>query len=71
MSPGPANRASYLAEGTAAGLLFLAGPVAGYFLGKWLSEWLGLGPTPAWIGGGLGLLGAFLHLFRLVARISR
>jgi len=71
VSPGPANRASYLAEGTAAGLLFLAGPVAGYFLGKWLAEWLGLGSAPAWIGAGLGLVSAFAHLFRLVARISR
>jgi hypothetical protein len=71
MVSSPANRASFLAEGTAAGLLFLAAPAAGYFLGKWAERWLGLGSVPAWIGAGLGLAGAFVHLFRLVARISR
>jgi len=64
-------RPSLLAEGTAAGLAFLASPVAGYFLGKWLGEWAGLGLAPAWIGAALGLAGAFVHLFRLVARITR
>jgi hypothetical protein len=63
--------ASFLAEGTSAGLLFLASPVAGYLLGKWVGAWLGLGRIPAWAGAALGLAGAFLHLFRLVARISR
>jgi hypothetical protein len=60
-----------VAEGTAAGLMFLAAPAAGYFLGKWLGEWLGLGPVPAWAGAVLGLVAAFLHLLRLVARVSR
>ena len=32
----PGSRPSLLAEGSAAGLMFLAGPAAGYFLGKWL-----------------------------------
>lgn len=67
----PDNRPSFLAEGTAAGLLFLASPGAGYFLGKWAGQWLGLESVLAWIGAGLGLAGAFVHLFRLVARISR
>ena len=62
-------RASLLAEGTSAGLLFLASPVAGYFLGKWVGGLLGLGPVPSWIGAALGLAGAFVHLFRLAARI--
>jgi hypothetical protein len=61
----------FLAEGTAAGLVFLTAPLAGYFLGKWIGQWTGLGIAPAWIGGVVGLAGAFLHLFRLVARISR
>ena len=64
-------RASYLAEGTSAGVLFVAAPVAGYFLGKWLGAATGLGTVPAWIGGVLGLAGAFVHLFRLAARISK
>lgn len=65
------KRFSLVAEGTSAGLLFLTSPVAGYFLGKWLGQWTGLGIAPAWIGGALGLVGAFVHLFRLAARISR
>jgi hypothetical protein len=55
----------------AAGLLFLTSPLAGYFLGKWVGEWLGWGPAPAWVGGVLGLAAAFAHLFRLVNRITR
>jgi hypothetical protein len=51
--------------------MFLAGPAAGYFLGKWLGEWAGLEPAPAWIGAALGLAAAFRHLLRLVARISK
>jgi hypothetical protein len=62
-------RPSYLAEGTSAGLLFLASPVAGYFLGRWIGTLLGLGRVPAWVGAALGLAGAFLHLFRVVARM--
>ncbi len=71
MGSSPDNRSSFLAEGTAAGLLFVASPAAGYFLGKWAGQWLGLGIAPAWFLAGLGLAGAFWHLFRLVARISR
>jgi ABC-type xylose transport system permease subunit len=66
------SRSSFLAEGTTAGILFLACPVAGYLLGKWVGEWLGLGPVPSWVGALLGLACAsFRHLFRLVARVSR
>jgi hypothetical protein len=64
-------RSSLLAEGTTAGFLFLTSPLAGYFLGKWLGQATGLGMAPAWIGGALGLAGAFVHLFRLVNRITR
>ena len=60
-----------MAEGTTAGLLFLASPVAGYFLGKWLGDWAALGRAPAYVGALLGLVSAFLHLLRLVARITR
>lgn len=51
--------------------MFLSAPAAGYFLGKWLGQWLGWGPAPAWAGAVLGLAAAFVHLFRLVARVSR
>ena len=69
--PPPGSRSSLLAEGSAAGLMFLAGPAAGYFLGKWLGQWAGLGLVPAWIGAALGLATAFRHLLRLVARVSK
>ncbi len=64
-------RYSLVAEGSTAGLMFLASPVAGYFLGKWLGEWAGLGRVPAYAGAVLGLVAAFRNLLRLVARISR
>ena len=64
-------RPAFLGEALSAGLLFLCGPVAGYFLGKWLGDLLGLGRVPAWIGAALGLAAAFVHLFRLTARMSR
>jgi hypothetical protein len=67
----PGSRPSLLAEGSAAGLMFLAGPAAGYYLGKWLGDWAGFGPAPAWIGAALGLAAAFRHLLRLVARVSK
>jgi hypothetical protein len=45
--------------------------VAGYFLGKWLGDALGLGPVPSWIGAALGLASAFLNLVRLTGRASK
>jgi hypothetical protein len=65
------SRYGLVAEGSTAGLMFLASPVAGYFLGKWLGEWAGLGRVPAYAGVVLGLFAAFRNLLRLVARISR
>ena len=64
-------RPAFLGEALSAGLLFLCGPLVGYFLGMWLGDAAGLGRTPAWIGAGLGLASAFVHLFRLASRISR
>jgi hypothetical protein len=60
-----------VAEATAAGLLFLLGPAAGYFLGKWLGDAVGFGRGPAWIGAALGLVSAFVNLIRLTGRASR
>ena len=65
------SRSALIAEATTAGLLFLLGPVAGYFLGKWIGEAVGLGRMPAWIGAALGLVAAFLHLMRLTGRASQ
>ncbi len=65
------SRQGLIAEATSAGLLFLLGPAAGYFLGKWLGGVLGWGLVPAWAGAALGLVAAFLHLIRLTTRASR
>jgi hypothetical protein len=68
--PERGSRYALAAEATSAGLLFLLGPAAGYVLGKWLGEAIGLGRVPAWIGAALGLVYAFLHLVRLTGRAS-
>jgi hypothetical protein len=65
------SRYALVAEATSAGLLFLLGPAAGYFLGKWIGGALGVGLVPAYIGAALGLAGAFVHLVRLTSRASR
>ncbi|MCA1580090.1 MAG: AtpZ/AtpI family protein [Acidobacteria bacterium] len=65
------SRASAIGEGTSAGLLFLAGPLLGYFLGRWMGGRFGWGEAPAWIGGGLGLAAAFVNFFRLAGRLNR
>jgi hypothetical protein len=69
--PTPHSRYALVAEATTAGLLFLLGPAAGYFLGKWIGGALGIGRVPAYVGAALGLVGAFLHLIRLTSRTSR
>jgi hypothetical protein len=63
---GGRSRASAIAEGTSAGILVLAGPLAGYFLGRWIG-----GSATPWILGALGLAAAFVNFFRLAARLSR
>jgi hypothetical protein len=65
------SRYALAAQATTAGLLFLLIPAAGYFLGKWIGEWLGLGRIPSWIGAVLGLISAFVNLVRMTGRSSR
>jgi hypothetical protein len=65
-----APRYQLIAEGSAAGLLFLLSPLSGYLLGKWLGELLGWGSVLGYAGALLGLVAAFLNLFKLVARVS-
>ena len=65
------SRYRLIAEASTAGLLFLLAPLAGYLLGKWLGEALGLGRVPAYLGAVLGLVSAFVHLVRLVGRATR
>ena len=67
----PPSRYQFIAEATTAGLLFLLTPVAGYFLGKWVGEWLGIGRVLAYLGAAVGLVSAFVNLLRLVGRTSR
>ena len=64
-------RYQLIAEGSSAGLLFLVAPLAEFFLGKWLGQAIGIGMIPAYVGGALGLVAAFLNLLRLVQRVSR
>jgi hypothetical protein len=64
-------RSPFLGEALSAGLLFLCGPAAGYFLGKWLGQALHVGLVPAWIGAALGLVSAFVNLVRMTSRASR
>ena len=70
-SPGSNSRYALVAEATTAGLMFVLAPAAGYFLGKWIGQWLHLGLVLAWAGAALGLVSAFLHLIRLTSRTSR
>ena len=65
------SRYALVAEATTAGLLFLLGPAAGWFLGKWIGTALGVGRIPGYVGAALGLVAAFLHLVRLTSRASR
>ena len=73
MAPPGAGSSRYalVAEATTAGLLFLLAPLAGYFLGKWLGQWLHIGPVPSWVGAALGLVSAFVNLIRLTGRARR
>ena len=65
------SRYQLIAEGSAAGLLFLVSPLSGYLLGKWLGHLLGLGMVLGYAGAVLGLVAAFMNLLRLVTRASK
>jgi hypothetical protein len=40
--------------------------VAGYLLGKWIGDALGLGRAPAFAGAALGVAAGFWNLYRLL-----
>jgi hypothetical protein len=61
----------FVGDVLSAGLMFAAGPAAGWFLGGWIGGWLGAGKTGSWVGAALGLAAAFLGFFRLANRLSR
>ena len=65
------SRYALIAEATSAGLLFLMGPGAGYLLGKWIGEAIGIGLISAYVGAACGLAAAFVNLLRLTGRASR
>jgi hypothetical protein len=56
------------AEAVALGVTFPALLAAGYLLGKWGGRWLGLGEWTGILGAALGVLGAFVELFRWATR---
>lgn len=56
------------AQAVALGIMFPALLAAGYLLGKWVGRWFGAGDWTAILGAGLGVLGAFIELFRWSAR---
>ena len=64
-------RTALLGEAISAGLIFLAGPAAGWFLGRLVGSWFGASGTGAWVGAVLGLAAAFTNFFRFARRVSR
>jgi positive regulator of sigma E activity len=50
--------------------MFPALLAAGYLLGKWVGQWLGLGESAAIVGAALGAVGAFIELFRWASRAA-
>ena len=52
------------------GLFFPLAIVAGYFLGKWVGGWLQLGEWTSIAGAALGVVAAFLNLWRLLKRLE-
>jgi positive regulator of sigma E activity len=58
------------AEAVSLGVMFPALLVAGYLLGKWVGQWLGLGESAAIVGAALGAVGAFIELFRWASRAA-
>ena len=66
-----ASRYGTIAEGSAVGIFFPVAIVAGYLAGKWLGRWLGHEEVAALIGAGLGVVAAFMNLWRFVRRLEQ
>lgn len=67
---GPRARYALAAEGSAVGLFFPVAIVAGYLVGKWIGRWLSIGEAAALLGAGLGVVAAFLNLWRFLKRLE-
>ena len=67
----PSPRYALVAEGSAVGIFFPVAIVAGYFVGKWIGQALGLGEAAALVGAGLGVVAAFLNLWRFLRRLEQ
>jgi hypothetical protein len=65
------SRFASIAEGSAVGIFFPVAIVAGYFVGKWIGQALGLGEAAALAGAGLGVAAAFLNLWRFLRRLEQ
>jgi F0F1-type ATP synthase assembly protein I len=61
-------RLAVLAELAGIGLTFPASTVAGYFAGQLADRLLRTSPTLSYVGAGLGIVGAFMNLFRIATR---
>jgi predicted MFS family arabinose efflux permease len=68
---GKRPRYAAVAEASTAGILFPAGLVAGYLLGKWVGNALGWGAAPAFVGAALGVAAGFWNLYRILRRAER
>ena len=64
-------RYALAAEGSAVGIFFPVAIVAGYFVGKWIGRALGLPEAAALAGAGLGVVAAFLNLWRFLKRLEQ
>jgi len=62
------RQAAWLAEAYSVGWLFPAAIILGLGLGYWLDKMFGLWPWLTIAFGALGVIAAFINLFRLAAR---
>jgi hypothetical protein len=65
------SRYGSIAEGSAVGIFFPVAIVAGYLMGRWVGRGLGLGEAAGLVGAGLGVVAAFLNLWRFLRRLER
>ncbi len=61
------NRWKSLGRAVEIGLAVPASTVAGYLLGRLGDRWLGTAPALSYAGALLGVIAAFVNLFRLAA----
>jgi len=65
------RRKSIVAELTSVGIQFPVSIGIGYLFGHYLDKWLGLDPILTIVFSVLGVIAAFINVFRLNAELSR